>query len=182
MLLLVDKPLTTGASVSICKFTVVCVAVVVMWGCNEPQSNKMSDASRATREHLTEFSSARANTSSAEGQYWMANKYTVAGNFPEAKKWMRKSAEQGYLMAQVSIKSFYSADAAAGRACGPDPIEEFAWRAVLIHRYAAIPDGQKMVSSSSAVQEKRKQNLTPDQLAEAQSRATEYIEKYGSGK
>ncbi len=94
---------------------------------------------------------------------------------------MRKSAEQGYLMAQVSIKAFYS-DTAAGRACGPDPIEEFAWRAVLIHRYAAIPDGQKMVSSSSAVQEKRKQNLTPDQLAEAQSRATEYIKKYGSGK
>ena len=163
------------------KFAVVCVAVIVMRGCNEPQSNTMSDASRATREHLTEFSSARANTSSAEGQYWMANKYTVAGDFPEAKKWMRKSAEQGYLMAQVSITVFYS-DTAAGRACGPDPIEEFAWRAVLIHRYAAIPDGQKMVSSSSAVQEKRKQNLTPDQLAEAQSRATEYIEKYGSGK
>jgi len=56
------------------------------------------------------------------------------------------------------------------------------WHAVLIHRYAAIPDGQKVVSSSSAMQEKRTQNLTPDQLAEAQSRAPEYIEKYGSGK
>ena len=37
MLLLVDKPLTTGASVSICKFTVVCVAVLAICGCDRGQ-------------------------------------------------------------------------------------------------------------------------------------------------
>lgn len=37
-----QKPLTTGASVSICKFTVVCVAVLAICGCDQEQRKTLS--------------------------------------------------------------------------------------------------------------------------------------------
>ena len=168
------------------KSVVVCLAAISICGCDQGQPTSTSNAD-AVREETTALTFAAnlytteieslANETSAEGQFYKGMGYVLKNqDFKQAKKWYRKSAEQGYLESQIRMASYYSDHTHAGKECGPDPIEEYAWRGVLIHRCSNLPDMADTLPHILFL--KQSINLTSDELAKAKALEAEYIENY----
>ena len=109
----------------------------------------------------------------ASAQYHLGVMYSNGTGVPEdvveALKWYHKSAERGHVSAQLRLASVY----ARGIGVPEDDVEAYVWYLVFSD---TCPDGHRDNIA------RQKEQLTAEQLAEAQKRATELLEKYGSGK
>ena len=112
LLLAVFKPLTTGASVSICKFTVVCVAVLAICGCDpgQPTALVSTTPGEATADvTAADFAATKkaAESGDAVAQYNLGVMHYdgegVPQDYAEAVKWFRLAADQGHAWAQHSL-------------------------------------------------------------------------------
>jgi TPR repeat protein len=87
----------------------------------------------------------------------------------EAVKWYRMAAEQGDADAQHNLGVMYD----NGAGVPEDDVEAYAW-------FSVVATGGQI--RGEKFRDSVKEQLTAEQLAEAQKRATELFEKYGSGK
>ena len=97
-----------------------------------------------------------------------ANGKGVPQDDAEAVKWYRLAAEQGKAFAQYNLGVKY----ANGEGVPQDDVEAYAWFSVAATGGSIHAEKKRDVA---------KEQLTAEQLAEAQKRATESFENYGSG-
>ncbi len=129
----------------------------------------------------------RANKTSAEGQYNLALSHQVEKDYPMAREWLRKSAEQGYLDALFILPDYYSSTTPWGVACGPDEVEQYAWLGVLANHVPGCYVGtasraEQMHMNRQILERQLALQLSENQIEIAQDRETEYIVKYGCQK
>ena len=93
----------------------------------------------------------------------------VTQDYAEAMKWYRLAAEQGVAGAQNNLGLMYN----KGDGVPQDYAEAYAW--FFVAATGGSIDAEKYRDTVQEI-------LTAEQLAEAQKRATELFEKYGSGK
>ena len=87
----------------------------------------------------------------------------------EAVKWYRLAADQGLAVAQENLGFMYR----DGQGVPQDDVETYAWFSVAAgDRFPNAAKGRDLTASK----------LTPEQLSQGQKRATELLEKIGSGK
>ena len=173
---------------SLFKFAVVCVAVVAMCGCDQgqptppvptpPAPTPDKQAKSAIADPYFVARKKKAESGNATEQYNVGIRYfygskTVGRDYAKALKWFRLSADQGFFLSQSSLGLMYR----DGKGVPKDYAEAYVWYAV-----AAINGGP--ISAPALVKDRdlAASKLTPDQLTQAQKRATELIEKIGSGK
>ena len=105
----------------------------------------------------------------ASAQYHLGVMYSngtgVPENIAEALKWYHKSAEQGHVSAQLRLASMYARSTGVPQ----DDIEAYVWYLVFSDK---CPGHRGNIA-------RQKEQLTAEQLAEAQKRATEYMTNYG---
>ena len=160
MLITVNQTLDSEASVNICKTFGVCVAIfLLLGGCSE-----FGD-SRNLRRTLK-----GANAGDANAQYDLGMMYADGISVPqddaEAVKWFRLAGETD---AQYNLGVMY----ANGEGVPKDAVEAYAWLSV------AAAQGLK---DAAKTRDAAKEKLTPEQLKKGQRQATEFFERYGSGK
>ena len=93
----------------------------------------------------------------------------VAQDYAEAMKWYRLAAEQGDADAQLNVAVMYG----SGEGVAQDDAEAYTWCAV------AAAGGH---DDANSLLDFAAKNLTPEELSQAQQRATELFEKIESGK
>jgi TPR repeat protein len=159
----------SGASVNICKTFGVCVAICLLplGGCSENKDSRTRDMRNFDR------TLERANAGDAMAQYDLGVMYSsgtgVQEDQTEAVKWYRMAAEQGDADAQHNLGVMYD----NGAGVPEDDVEAYAW-------FSVVATGGQI--RGEKFRDSVKEQLTAEQLAEAQKRATELFEKYGSGK
>lgn len=184
------------------KAITVCFAVVAIVGCGSGTKS----APQTEHEQLLEH----ANAGEAAAQAALANAYRVghAGvqqDYVEAAKWYRKAAEQGDASAQAVLGHLYR----TGEGVQQDYAEAFIWdrcaaeqgietaQRVVGHAYR-VGSGVEQdsieafawfsvaanIGDEDAIQARDEIKITvkPELLAEAESRAADYLQKYGRGK
>ena len=108
--------------------------------------------------------------------FMYSNGEGVSEDDAEAVKWFRKAAEQGLPLAQYNLGSMYY----KGEGVPQDYVEAYAWFSV------AATKGQGSVRIGQAEARlkifKAKAQLTPEQLTEAQRRATQLFEQIKANK
>ena len=146
---------------NICKTFGVCVAICLLplGGCSP----------KTELERTLE----RANAGDAVAQYHLGWMYYfgegVPQDYAEAVKWFRLAADQGYTVAQENLGFMYR----DGQGVPQDDVETYAWFSVAAgDRFPNAAKGRDLTASK----------LTPEQLSQGQKRATELLEKIGSGK
>ena len=87
----------------------------------------------------------------------------VERDYQEAVKWYTKSAEQGYADAQFQLGQMYS----SGEGVIEDYIEAYKWYLL------AGMNGEEVADVKRTLQDK----MTPEQIAQAQKLAKEFVEK-----
>lgn len=127
-----------------------------------------------------------ANTTTPEGQYYLALSYQLDQDFDGSRQWLRKSAEQGCLDALFLLPEYYSSESTFGNACGADEIECYAWLGVLANHvpgcYVGTANQQEQIRMNRETLERQQAlNLSENQLEMAKSKEAEYISKYGCG-
>ena len=111
-----QKPLTTGASVSLVKRAVVCVAVFATCGCEQgqptaPVSTTPAQATPAVP--AADFAATKkdAESGDAKAQHNLGVMYEngqgVPQDYAEALKWFRLAADQGDAKAQHNLGVMY---------------------------------------------------------------------------
>ena len=101
--------------------------------------------------------------------YMYVNGEGVLENEAEAVKWFRKAAEQGHSQSQCSLGVMYQ----YGRGVPQSDIEAYAWFSLSTTN--GYEDAEQFLSEVKA-------ELTPEQLAAAQRRATELFEQINANK
>ena len=183
MLLLVNKPLTIGASVNLFKSVVVCIAALAICGCDQgqptppPPTPPAPTPEKQTTSDVTaaDFAATKkdAESGDATAQYNLGGMYQAGRGVPqdaaEAVKWTRLAADQGLAVAQENLGFMYR----DGRGVPQDDVETYAWFSVAAgDRFPNAAKGRDLTASK----------LTPEQLSQGQKRATELFEKISSGK
>ena len=92
----------------------------------------------------------------------------VPQDYVEAMKWYRLAADQGYAEAQYNLGLMYG----KGEGVPQDYVEAYAWLSVVATGYTDLVKVRDIAASE----------LTPEQLSQAQQRATELFEKIQSSK
>jgi TPR repeat protein len=114
-----------------------------------------------------------AEQGKAFAQLRVGDMYSTGRGMPadgaEAVKWYRMAAEQGDADAQHNLGVMYD----NGAGVPEDDVEAYAW-------FSVVATGGQI--RGEKFRDSVKEQLTAEQLAEAQKRATELFEKYGSGK
>jgi len=117
--------------------------------------------------------SAGAEQGDAEAQLWRGSMYDMGVGVPrddvEAVKWYRLAADQGLAEAQGMLGTMYS----IGEGVPQDYAEAYVWYSV------AYAGGHANAAQS---RDRIAKQLTPEQLSQAQKRATELFEKIQSSK
>ena len=153
----------SGASVNICKTCGVCVVIfsLPLSGCS----------SKTEFERTVERATAGDKSAQTNLGVIYENGGTVGGqwDYAEAVKWYRMAAEQGDAKAQTNLGLMYD----KGDGVPQDYAEAYAWF------FVAATGGS---INAEKYRDTVKEILTAEQLAEAQKRANELFEKYGSGK
>lgn len=103
-----------------------------------------------------------AEKGEAAAQFWLGSMYStgygVTENDPEAVKWMKASARQGYVDAQVALGGIYF----LGRDAPPDYVSSQMW---------LIVAGENGFSGTTETSESLKSFLTDEQAEDAVARA-----------
>ena len=89
----------------------------------------------------------------------------VQMDYKEAVKWYRSAADQGHAQAQYNLGRMYY----QGQGVDPDSVEAYKWLDLSAAR------GIKLGRENRAIIEKK---MTPREIAEAQKRVKEWIEKH----
>ena len=89
----------------------------------------------------------------------------VAQNYNEAVRWFNKAAEQGHVLSAATLGAFYW----AGRGVRQDYVGAYMWSAV------AKEGGDEASKYRVAILASR---MNPDQVNEAQGRATEWLRQH----
>jgi TPR repeat protein len=110
-----------------------------------------------------------AERGDANSQFDLGAKYAsgdgVPQNYNQAVKWFTKAAEQGHVLSAATLGAFYW----AGRGVGQDYVSAYMWSAV------ARQGGDEASKYRVAILGAR---MTPDQVNEAQSRATDWLRQH----
>ena len=158
---------------SLLKFTVVCVAALAICGCDQGQPTP--DKQATTVVSAADFAATKkdAESGDAEAQNDLGVMYRDGEGVPqddaEAVKLLRLAADQGYATAQYNLGVMYY----DGQGVPKDLVEAYAWWFIA----AAGGDADAVNNRDVAASE-----FTPEQLSQGQKRATELLEKIGSGK
>jgi len=112
---------------------------------------------------------ADAERGDANAQFDLGAKYAsgdgVAQNYNEAVRWFNKAAEQGHVLSAATLGAFYW----AGRGVRQDYVSAYMWSAV------AKEGGDEASKYRVAILASR---MNPDQMNEAQGRATEWLRQH----
>ena len=167
-----------GASVRACKFTVFCVAVLAICGCDQGQPTPPAptpDKQATTAVSAPDFAATKkaAESGNALAQTNLGLMYYngqgVPQDYAEAMKWFRLAADQGYGAAQDNLGLMYR----DSQGVPQDYVETYAWFSVAAA--GGFPNAAKGRDLAAS-------KLTPDQLTQGQKRATELLEEIGPGK
>lgn len=128
-----------------------------------------------------------ANERTPEGQYHLALLHQVDQEYVTARKWLRQSAEQGYLDALFLIPEYYSESSICGVTCGVDPLEEYAWIGVLANHvpgcYVGTATQEEQVRmNDDLLKRQRRIRLSLEQRGAAKELEASYIRKFGCQK
>jgi Sel1 repeat len=112
---------------------------------------------------------ADAERGDANAQFNLGAKYAsgdgVVQNYNEAVRWFNKAAEQGHVLSAATLGAFYW----AGRGVRQDYVSAYMWSAV------AKQGGDEASKYRVAILGSR---MNPDQVNEAQGRATEWLRQH----
>ena len=139
---------------------------------NMTGDNTTTDRSARSQFELTrkfEIKRKAAERGVPEAQSFLGHVYLGDEDYVEAVKWYRKAAEQGHSESQFNLGWMYG----YGKGVPFDVVESCAWHLV------AATNG---FESSKVQLAKAKAQLTPEQLADAEKRATELFEEINANK
>ena len=166
-LLLVKKILTTWVNVNLNKLICFCLPAIICSGCGEALTESEQRARKLT--HPDSKLRFLAESGIVECQTTLAHCYCDLQQYKEAMKWMRLAADQGYANAQYNLGLWYE----SGQGVPINNVEAYA-------RFSAAAAGG--YGKAVSARDNAAKQLAPEQLAQGQKRATELLEKIGSGK
>jgi uncharacterized protein len=88
----------------------------------------------------------------------------VPQNYTEAAKWYRRAAEQGLAVAQFALGAIY----ARGQGVPEDLVRAHMWLSLSAAHAAQIRGAQKLARDAQELRDNVAQNMTPEQLMEAE--------------
>jgi uncharacterized protein len=123
-----------------------------------------------------------AEQGNAQAQHFLGGMYFAREGGPEddaeAVKWFRKAAEQGYAPAQFLLGCMYR----VGRGVPKDNAEAYVWFSVSVASEQQEYEPDVMRDDYQRHRREAKAELTPEQVAAAQQRATELFEQINANK
>jgi len=162
-------------------YVAIFTPLMILAGCSDTIEQKPDTVTSVPQENNTDDTGASdldalrvsAEEGYAEAQFNLGEMYDsgdgVTQNYAEAMKWYRLAAERGDADAQLNVAVMYG----SGEGVAQDDAEAYTWCAV------AAAGGHDEANSLLDFAAK---NLTPEELSQAQQRATELFEKIESGK
>ena len=125
-----------------------------------------------------------ADERTPEGQYHLALLHQVDEEYVVARRWLRQSAEQGYLDALFLLPEYYSESSLCGLTCGVDPLEEYAWIGVLANHVAGCYVGtanqeEQVQMNHDLLKRQERMDLSSEQREAAENLEARYIQEFG---
>ena len=162
-------------------YVAIFTPLMILAGCSDTIEQKPDTVTSVPQENNTDDTGASdldalrvsAEEGYAEAQFNLGEMYDsgdgVTQNYAEAMKWFRLAADQGYAEAQNNVGTMYG----NGRGVQQNYTEAYTWLSI-----AAAGGYDTANQNLNIVAEE----LTPEELSQAQQRATELFEKIESGK